>query len=386
MKTRLATTRRSRSRSGFTLIELLVVISIIAVLASLILPGVQNARAAARRVQCLNHMRQVGLAISGYITGNNGRLPPLIGDVEYYQTATAKAPAPWSLQLLPYLEQQGLYDRLMSSTRPEATLQELNNTVIETFTCPDDPGSESQGALSFVVNAGYITGPLWNSSTPATNTVPPVHRLDAYDWAFNGQTGPIVGDYQVTLATGLFFPQDTASTGNSYNSTGLRMTIDRIRDGTSQTLMVSENLHSLDTPNTTGYGWLSSNVGDLAFALKIRSNAAGARPQTNDVWGGVGVNGNESLALQIPNPFDLRANAAANLDLESCKINSSLNSVRTAGGMPRPSSNHPQTVNAIFADGHGQTINQGISNLVYAQLISSGGNKYGQAILSGSSF
>src|SRR5690606_14155699 len=128
----------SPRRAGFTLIELLVVISIIATLAALILPGIQNAREAARRTQCLNNQRNIGLAMHNFASGNGGRFPFLasgivdtstaptqkIGGgqmVNFGTTATCEDPAancfqaPWTVQMLPLLDQSSLYERLVDS-------------------------------------------------------------------------------------------------------------------------------------------------------------------------------------------------------------------------------------------------------------------------------
>ncbi|MEO8268521.1 MAG: DUF1559 domain-containing protein, partial [Aureliella sp.] len=167
----------SRSRhSGFTLVELLVVIAIIGILVGLLLPAVQAAREAARRMQCSNNLKQLGLALHNYESSTKlmpaGRAP--------------KSGISAFGALLPYLEQTSAYDLIdfnVSATH-------VNNTAalaidIPTFLCPSEPKSEISVAGWAVIS--YRT----NQGSGILNGQPPTSSSDA-NYGYPEPNGPMV--------------------------------------------------------------------------------------------------------------------------------------------------------------------------------------------------
>jgi prepilin-type N-terminal cleavage/methylation domain-containing protein len=164
----------TRRHSAFTLIELLVVIAIIAVLIALLLPAVQSAREAARRIQCTNNLKQLGLAIYQYEMTNGGFPPSAI--VVNNSTAGVLWVSDWGpfARILPHLEQYATYAAYNLNV-PYGDPSNLTATalVIDTYLCPSEVQTTSIDNVSFGVtgrtNYGFCEGDWFVWSGPTTS-------------------------------------------------------------------------------------------------------------------------------------------------------------------------------------------------------------------------
>lgn len=143
-------------QKAFTLIELLVVIAIISVLISLLLPAVQKVREAAARTQCMNNLKQLGLACQTYHDAARAFPPGYTAAGAYSDGATDTSPGwGWAYYLLPYLEQDNLYKTLNSSLPIENSANAAGiSKIVPVFVCPSDLTPTTAFA---VVNGGGTT-------------------------------------------------------------------------------------------------------------------------------------------------------------------------------------------------------------------------------------
>lgn len=183
-------------RKGFTLVELLVVIAIIGILIALLLPAVQAAREAARRMSCTNNLKQIGIALHNY-HDTHKKLP--IGWMGFNSSGQADFVGnpgwAWSTRILPFMEQQSLYDGLIDMNRPVADPANDRGrvAVVSTFICPSDVGNDVfdlKDAIDEETEGANVITKLAKSNYPGVFGTQDIHAVcEQGEPGYNGCQG-----------------------------------------------------------------------------------------------------------------------------------------------------------------------------------------------------
>ncbi|QDT24620.1 DUF1559 domain-containing protein [Gimesia chilikensis] len=228
-----STRQTTLTRHGFTLIELLVVIAIIAILIALLLPAVQQAREAARRSQCKNNLKQIGIALHNYHDVHSVFPPGWVGVVSRQPNVGGESGFSWGTMILPYIDQANLYNQfnfsLAMDVAPNRALLSQRLTV---FQCPSDPKPDTFMAEDR--NAAQVQMATANYAAVFGS----VELDDCY--TVSPGTPPLSAQGQC-VSNGIF-----------YHNSKVRMR--DITDGTSNTLMVGERTTYNDPVEGPWYG------------------------------------------------------------------------------------------------------------------------------------
>jgi len=402
---------RRRVRQGFTLIELLVVISIIGILVGLLLPAINSAREAGRRAKCQSNMKNVVLAIIGYV--NNKSVFPPSGEFGEDPTPAAVAaflanPATgavvqflpggtpsgnttpmysWVVPILPYLDNTDLFNQwtMFSPTAPQisgcvsyfdptnylvgqASNNKISNISIGVLICPDDNTIQTgQGNLSYVVNGGfalYHAVPLSWAGSPIDGAGAPAGPLT---WA-PSVTG-YAGTIGVTSKMGVMFPESTYGQGITTRIPwNVRSSLTGIIDGASNTILLSEN-------TLTGVSVVTS-----PYSNGLPTNWACPLPNwtsfisANVCVGGAGDCTASASMLSPVGDLDGLGWGFANKVGTYANINGGQN-LTIEGQYPFSNSAHPGGLNMGFCDGGVRFISNTIDGTVYAKIITPAGSK-----------
>ncbi|QDV18636.1 hypothetical protein Pan153_32960 [Gimesia panareensis] len=328
---------------GFTLIELLVSMSIIALLVSLLLPAVQQTRESARRMSCLNHMRQLGLAVHNH--ADVQKRFPASGYLSLDSSGSVQPFFNWAVAILPYIEQNALYDQWdFSQPSLSAGNAKLSETVIPLFTCSSDITLGGRGDLSYAINGGIA----WTSTVVGVPDCPIVFpSRGPIDLNGNGIKCPLnpsgdgsPSDRDLLLKTGVCFLESWKVEGTSRHHRFATIT-----DGLSNTLLFAENVRVGYDPKNPQKTW--SFADPLATSFYIPSQVC---------QGDSCAPGNVSLG---------NANGAPH------GINYGINLAE--GEAPWPSAFHQGGVNVVFTDGRATFLSENINGNVYYSMVTSQG-------------
>ena len=219
-----------RRLRGFTLVELLVVIAIIAMLVTLLLPAVQSAREAARRSQCQNNLRQIGLAVTNY-TDTHGEVLPMGRDDTHHFAVS------WAFRILPFLEDQSVHDAFVVGEKVED-----------------------------LKNAAAMRTPVTTYICHARRSADDLVDFDNDDSASRTVKSASPGDYAASAGPfaqyGNNNEKNPSESGVIYTKSAVKLR--QVTDGTSKTLLVGER-HVIPRGGSTRSGFDDYDRGDTAF-------------------------------------------------------------------------------------------------------------------------
>lgn len=327
-------------RRGFSIVELLVVMTVLMTLLALALPAVTRVRATARKTTCINHLRNVALALTQF-EGTQQRLPAS-GNYGHDAQMHSERHHSWAVSILPWVEQLPLWDQLDVNQPIDDPVNDAVRTAhVPVYVCPADisRSDERLSDLSYVVNAGIGFTVRHNNGVrdcPVTTNWTPID-LDGDGSACGGDQDLDDRDRDRFKYLGLFF-LETWNTEISRRHYALA----DIKDGTTQTYLVCDNARTGYTPDSTD---------DLGFAdpAPFRSS------------------------FFIGNPCGGPTCTAGSVDYSRCnagdfQINSGL--WKPEGSSPVPNSFHEGGVNMAFADAHVAFLSEAVDGVVHAGLAS----------------
>ena len=357
------------ARRGFTLIELLVVISIIATLMALILPAIQQARAAARTLECKNNIKNISLAAHNFAAAKK-KLPALGIWTQGASPGVANAVPlrSWVVELLPFIDRRDVSDRWDNNALWEdsAVNLGLGQTSINVLACPDDQSAVGAGGgLSYVANNGYMTAGITGAVHASGNR----WVAGEIDWNADGTNINLSTAVDVDAAdadaqrdTGVFWTDfGTATAGREVQKNS--HSIDGVYDGGSQTIMFTENLNAGAIPGPVNglSSWANPTWANAGFVYMVNDVAVIANPapgQNSYRYPQPGVD-----ALSVKSNLPNRRKAGPEADLTTADSSFSA----------APNSAHPGGVNVGYADGSVGFITDSIEDSVYARLVSPAG-------------